>query len=81
MVSSWTTGRLRFKYTPLAEVLEEVNRYSQTRIHLADPSLAAVPVNATFDMGNSASVVSALESLLPVEATLRARNQIVLVKK
>jgi transmembrane sensor len=80
-VSSWVSGRLKFKSSPLTEVLAEVNRYSRTQIHLADTTLASTPVNATFDMGDSASVASALEVFLPVEAVQRQRHEIVLVRK
>lgn len=80
VASSWTTGKLKFKATPLSEVLEEVNRYTRAQIRLADPSLGSMPVNAAVEIGNSAAVVAALESLLPVEAQYLARHQIVLRK-
>jgi len=79
--SSWTTGRLKFKSAPLSDVLAEVNRYSRTQIQLADQTLAGTPVNATFDMGDSASVASALEVFIPVEAVQRRRHEIVLVRR
>jgi transmembrane sensor len=37
--ASWTTGYLEFKVTALAEVLDEVNRYSKVKLRLRDPSL------------------------------------------
>lgn len=67
-VASWTTGRLRFHSTPLSEVLDEVNRYSQTQLRVTDPTLARTPMSGTFDVGDSDSVVSALEALLPVQS-------------
>ena len=67
-VASWTTGRLRFHSTPLSEVLDEVNRYSDTQLRVTDPALASTPISGTFDVGDSDSVVSALEALLPVRA-------------
>lgn len=81
IVSSWTSGRLRFKDAPLQEVLQEVNRYSKVQIQLADPSLASRPINATLDMGDSSAVMGALELLLPVEAVTAGRNRILLVRR
>ena len=68
VVASWSTGRLRFRSTPLAEALDEVNRYSVTQIHIADPTLNSVPISGTFEVGDTASVVAALTALLPVQS-------------
>jgi len=78
IAGSWSTGRLRFRATPLAEVLEEVNRYSRTRIRLADPSLGRLPISGTFAVGDTASVVDALKALLPVEAVEREDGETLL---
>jgi len=67
VVASWTTGRLRFRATPLAEALDEVNRYSTTQIRIVDPSLTDIPISGTFEIGDSASVVAALKALLPIQ--------------
>jgi transmembrane sensor len=66
--ASWSTGRLRFRSTPLAEALSEVNRYSTIQIRVADPTLASIPISGTFAIGDGISVVSALEALLPIHA-------------
>lgn len=68
-VSSWSTGRLRFRATALAEVLAEVNRYSASQIRLGDASLAGVPVSGTFAIGDAMSVVDALQVLLDIQVT------------
>jgi len=69
VVASWSTGRLRFRATPLAEALEEVNRYSTRPIRIDDPRLSSTPISGTFELGDSASVVAALQALLPVQAS------------
>ena len=79
--ASWTTGRLKFRATPLAEVLAEVNRYTKPKIRLRDASLAQRPINGMFEMGNSAVVVSGLELLLPVEILTQDAEEIVLTRK
>jgi transmembrane sensor len=68
VVTSWSTGRLRFRSTPLSEALEEVNRYSTTQIRIVDPTLAAIPIAGTFEIGDTTSVVSALTALWPIRA-------------
>lgn len=68
VVTSWSTGRLRFRSTPLSEALEEINRYSTTQIRIVDPTLAAIPIAGTFEVGDATSVVSALTALWPIRA-------------
>jgi transmembrane sensor len=68
VVTSWSTGRLRFRSTPLSEALEEVNRYSTTQIRIVDPTLAAIPIAGTFEVGDTTSVISALTALWPIRA-------------
>lgn len=79
--TSWTTGRLRFRDTPLASAVEEVNRYSRAKIVLEDPRLQAVRVNGVFDTGDSQAFLSAVTALFDLEAVpdrggtiLRART-------
>ncbi|WP_334177511.1 FecR family protein [Pseudoxanthomonas sp.] len=45
---AWLSGRLVFSDTPLAEAVAEFNRYSDTRVVLADPSLGAQRVSGVF---------------------------------
>lgn len=78
VVSSWTRGRLLFRATPLSEVVEEVNRYAQIPLRLADPSLGATPVSGTFPIGDSRSVALGLQALLPIRADMNARDEITL---
>lgn len=46
--SQWVDGMLSFDRLPLAEVLDETNRYSSTKIRLASPDLAILRVTGTF---------------------------------
>ncbi|MNR77991.1 fec operon regulator FecR [compost metagenome] len=47
-VSSWREGSLRFKETPLAEVVAEINRYRPGRVMLLDKKMAAKAVTGRF---------------------------------
>ncbi len=53
--TSWTTGRLIFRDTPLAAAVAEVNRYSDHKVELADPGLGTQAVSGFFDVGDAES--------------------------
>ena len=61
--TSWTTGRLVFRDTPLAAAIAEVNRYSDRKVELAGAGLAARPVSGFFDVGDSESFARAAADL------------------
>ena len=44
----WTAGRLTFDNTPLSEALPQLGRWYDLDLRLADRSLAALPLTATF---------------------------------
>lgn len=78
VATSWTNGRLVFNDLPLAEAIEEVNRYSTHRVILAAPSVEAIRVTGTFDTGDIEGFVSAATRLYDLSAQHRADGSIVL---
>ena len=48
--SAWQSGVLIFRFTPLADVVAEINRYRQGRVILLNAALAAKPVNGRFQI-------------------------------
>lgn len=78
LVTSWSTGRLRFRATPLREVLEEVNRYSTVKISVADPALSSTRISGTFASGDSESVLAALQTLLGVHVIRQSDERVLL---
>jgi transmembrane sensor len=50
--TSWLKGQLVFESAPLAEVVEEMNRYSLRKITIADPALANRPIGGRFTPGD-----------------------------
>lgn len=57
---SWMHGQLIFRHTALGDAVSEFNRYSQTKLVIADPSVAALEIRGTFrtqDAGLFARVV------------------------
>lgn len=65
--TSWTTGRLVFRDTPLAAALAEVNRYGAHRVELTGPGLAQRPVSGFFDVGDSESFARGVADLFDLQ--------------
>jgi transmembrane sensor len=59
--TSWLTGRLTFIREPLAEALNEVNRYSARKIVFVDGPAPATNIVGVFAAGDVDSFVTALE--------------------
>jgi transmembrane sensor len=81
VATSWSRGRLIFRGTPLAEAIEEVNRYSVRKLRLADPSLASLPVGGSFIAGDSELIVSAFVAALPLRAVDGGGGEILLFRR
>ncbi|BBL56496.1 iron dicitrate transporter FecR [Methylomonas koyamae] len=65
---AWQQGRIVFVQTPLAEAVEELNRYRGDKLVLTDPALARRPITAVFAVDRPDDAVSALEQTLNVRA-------------
>lgn len=50
LVTAWQEGALIFRMTPLAEVVEEINRYRPGRVILLNAELARKPVSGRFQI-------------------------------
>lgn len=75
---AWTRGRLVFENKPVADVMEEFNRYNPVQLRAADDELAHIPVTAVFDASDPESFVAFLESVASIEVTRKGRKEIVL---
>src|SRR5690606_3672714 len=67
-ITSWREGRLIFEDEPLAAAVAEMNRYSRTRIRLADPALGRLRVSGVFRTGQSEAFAEALVAYFPIAA-------------
>lgn len=80
-VGAWRNGRLIYENSPLGEVVADANRYAAVPIVLASPTLADLPVMASFRTSQINEMVESLADLLPIvvdrsvpgRITLRAR--------
>ncbi len=59
---SWTHGRLVFRGAPLSDVVEDISRYTDIKIEIADPHLASRPIGGAFDVGEVDLMLEALGS-------------------
>jgi transmembrane sensor len=71
--TSWSLGKHIFREQPLEDVVREINRYANTKVHLADPALGLLAVTGEFATGDSAAIVEALTAALPLR-TAMVRN-------
>lgn len=74
--TSWREGRLVFAETPLREVLEEFNRYSNEKHVLRDEGLGDFLVSGTFRITSSEHFAATLEAGFPVVVRARAGGKI-----
>ncbi|MDV3455857.1 FecR domain-containing protein [Sphingomonas sp. HF-S4] len=65
--TSWTSGRLFFRATPLAAAIAEANRYSTLKIELGDPSLGQEKVDGTFESGDTGSLIEAVSAIFDLK--------------
>lgn len=70
-IAPWRDGILTFSNQTLAEVIEEINRYTRRQIIIASPALEAMPVSGSFNIGDLAAFLEGLEAILPIEARRR----------
>ncbi|MCG2841235.1 DUF4880 domain-containing protein [Sandaracinobacter sp. RS1-74] len=64
--AGWRQGLLIFRNTPLAEALEDINRYRSAKIILANNALARRPVNGIFHTDQIDNAVVQIQQLLNV---------------
>ncbi|MDD3449519.1 MAG: FecR domain-containing protein, partial [Gammaproteobacteria bacterium] len=70
--TAWLRGLLLFEATPLAEVVEELNRYRAAPVRLGDPALAGLRVSGRFSIGDSDGLLRTLEAVQPLTVVQRA---------
>jgi len=59
---SWRKGLLLFTGEPLAEVIEEVNRYTQLEIRIIDQNIGNISIGGQFKVGETEAMLKVLEA-------------------
>jgi transmembrane sensor len=78
----WSSNRLVYRSTPLAQVLDDINRYASVKLRLAEDALGTQPVGGTFIAGaDSNKVAAALAAALPLNAVQVGAREIVLFRR
>jgi len=58
---SWRTGQLTFAGDSLADVVKEINRYTNIHIQIADPALNNLKIGGRFKIGDLEAIFDVLE--------------------
>jgi len=77
-VTSWRRGQVIFENTRLADAIAELNRYSETKIELADPALSDLRISGGFATGRPALFVEAITSYFSIQVTRADERAVVL---
>lgn len=77
---AWGTGTIAFAGEPLAQAIEEVNRYRKAPILLGSPSLGALPVKGLFRVGRSDAFIRALVRAHGLQATFSRDGTVMLAQ-
>ena len=78
--TAWRTGTLTFAGEPLAQTVEEVNRYRNAPILLGSPGLAALPVTGVFRVGQSDAFIRTLARAHGLQATFSRDGTVMLAQ-
>lgn len=65
-LTAWRSGRAVFDDDTLAEAVDEMNRYSQIKLAIADPSVGEMRLSGVYRLGASSDFANSVANLLPV---------------
>jgi len=77
----WRSGELAYVWEPLGAVVEDLNRYSEHKILIKEPAIAALHFTGTVFTASITDWVKAVEQAYPVRADSTANGDIVLVQR
>lgn len=66
--TAWQAGVIRFQGEPLAQVVEEMNRYRAAPLLIGDPRLAGLSVDGAFRLSDPQAFVATLTARYPIRA-------------
>jgi transmembrane sensor len=79
--TSWLHGQIVFDNTRLSDAVAELNRYSNTKIELADPKIAQLHLSGAFATGRPALFIEAVTSYFPIQIVHTDDHLVVLSAK
>ena len=78
-VTAWREQNLIFRNASLAEIVAELNRYSERKIKIADASLAYIQLSGVFKLDNPMATLEAIQTTLGLQS--KTQDQIILIFK
>lgn len=75
---SWKDGLVVFENTPLAEAVDELNRYTPHPIVIGDARAGSIKISGSFPTGKTDNFLEAVQLLFPVQAAEGAGDTVVL---
>lgn len=78
--AQWTSGMLSFDRTRLAEAIVEANRYSATKISLADPALGELRITGAYHVGDAIGLARRIAESLGLRASQAPQGDIVIAE-
>ena len=76
--TSWLSGKLIFEDERLADIVAEMNQYSQQKLEIANPSLGERKVSGVFEATDGTSLAKALQDYGIAQVTEHSATTIVL---
>jgi len=73
---AWRKGKWMFEGETLAEVIREVNRYTDTKIEIVDPGIAELRIGGYFDIGEIDGLMNVLQAGFGVQVDRTGDNRI-----
>lgn len=77
-LTAWRQGQIVVRDRSLNELLEEIDRYHDTRIRLSNPAQGRLKVSGTFPTGNLESILNTIVMTLPLRVSRSGEAEIVL---
>lgn len=76
--TQWTAGMLSFDRIRLADAIVQANRYSTTKISLADPALGDLRITGAFHAGDAAGLAESIAESLSLRAAKTPQGDVVI---
>ena len=80
-VDSWKEGRLDFYLKPLPEVIREINRYLDNKIHSDDERLNDFVISMDFNIAHRKNFLHTLEKEIPIISHITLDGTITIRKR
>ncbi|MBW2370370.1 MAG: FecR domain-containing protein [Deltaproteobacteria bacterium] len=80
-ISAWREGKLDFDSAPLADVIDQINRYVDKKIVFGDDTLKPIRISVILKIRDSKHFLTSLEELFPIDARPSAQNTIILTRR